>query len=967
MATQVEKVVTSMLRVDLSEDGPVVRLKPAGGHLGDELWASYLSATSGAKYDRSRNSRVVTLDKVPGVLVRLRDAGFDAALSTELRAKLAATTILQWQDYHGARDRLAAIDKQIFEAHGERLFPYQYTGAVWLTLRQGGAALFDEQGVGKTRSILVSLPPNAPVLVVCPASVKSVWYGETEKIRPQLRPRVLEGRASFRWPKAGEMLIANYEILPEVHDVKGARDGGRGRVCEGFLPPEPCPGCKDELVTFPEVKMVRGHKSSCNGLLDPFPCAGCAPFLDEMVPGTVLVVDEAQAVKNSRAERSVRVRAISAKTREVSGKSMVMTGTPLENDPGELWSVLQAAGLAQEAFGDWATFVELFKGRKTEHNGRSFGYSWEEDPSDQVVERLRRVSLRRTKADVQSDLPPKLYSDRLVPIDRKVLEQCEFFLKEHGGVNGVEALLAEEVKFERMSAILSALAAAKVSALLKIVEEEFESKGEPVLVFAMHRMPVELLGKKKGWATILGGEKHRGEIVQQFQAGKLKGLACTIQAAGTGLTLHRAASSIFLSRSFNPMQNVQAEDRIHRIGQKRTVQIISIVGDHPLDRRIAEITAKKIRMFNASIGASSVVTNDGVEAGQTQADREFESYLKRIDDEVKGRPLPRQFARTEPEREVVTVLEHGRFARRSDDRLACELLEEANAIGLSEPRWRLALKLAERREPEDEPTGDSLPPETAVSGLQGGALEGGTDGDQDQPDECADYAASEGDLCVSHRGLSQPEVAPIRGDRLGDGGDALARRAERREVRLPVGGEAGAADAALLGLISSDGLVQVAGDPHLPDCGAVIDLHHPCTCGSVPFEQTLRTELKRGLEAIEREDEDADDDDEEPMNELTKKTIADVVRLVGTMKPTHRIETVMQIIDAMSDEERESLFEQQTDEYHILCGKAWPEGEDDDHDCPYPDEEEGEGDEGDGAPESGPDVKVAAKTRTRSL
>ena len=340
---------SSPLRVRISEDGPVARLRP-DGFMGEDLYASFLAATNGARYDRVKSCRVAPLDRLPGILVRLRDAGFDVDLAPMLRTTLRRATAAQWQDYHSARDRLARIDREIFEARGERLFPYQYTGAVWLTLRQGGAAIFDDQGLGKTRSILVSLPPGAPVLVVCPASVKSVWLGETSKLRPHLRPKVLEGRASFRWPGPGEMAIANFELLPEVHD----REGEKGRACEGWLDPEPCGGCADELVNTHEGPVVRksGHLPRCSGFKEPFPCPGCAPILDSVPKGLVVVYDEAQFLRTGKAQRTVRSRAIGRRAREREGKSVLSTGTPLENDPLELWTVLQVAGLGEEAFGD---------------------------------------------------------------------------------------------------------------------------------------------------------------------------------------------------------------------------------------------------------------------------------------------------------------------------------------------------------------------------------------------------------------------------------------------------------------------------------------------------------------------------------------------------------------------------------------------------------------------------------------
>jgi SNF2 family DNA or RNA helicase len=81
--------------------------------------------------------------------------------------------------------------------------------------------------------------------------------------------------------------------------------------------------------------------------------------------------------------------------------------------------------------------------------------------------------------------------------------------------------------------------------------------------------------------------------VDDFQAGRLAGVALSITAGGLGLTLTRAASVLFVDKSYTPAENAQAEDRVCRYGQKRAVMIDSLVADHPLDRRIDEILTRK--------------------------------------------------------------------------------------------------------------------------------------------------------------------------------------------------------------------------------------------------------------------------------------------------------------------------------------------------------------------------------------
>lgn len=543
-----------------------------------------------------------------------------------------------------------------------------------------------------TIQALVALPANVPCIVICPASIKGNWVGEIEKCRPHLKPKVLEGRDSFYWPKPGEMLITNYDILPDIHDRVGKLTG---RACNGFLKPEPCLGCKDEIKFTPSgVTTVKsGHMPDCNGFKEPNKCYGCHPFLDECHPQTVLIWDEAQKVKNGKSKRSLRARALSKAAIKKEGRSWVLTGTPLENDPKELWYIMDLAGIAEECFGNWNTFVSLFKGKILQQGNYTWGI-----PDDEVVERIRRGSLRRMKNEVLEDLPEKLWQEVIIDVDKKYLKQADDFLKEFGGIERLSKLLeTDKIPFEKMSSIRSALATAKIPALCEIIQE-FEELPDPIVVFSMHRAPIDMVGKLPGWETLTGDVKtdKRQDIIDRFQAGKLKGLACTIQTAGVGFTLTRANRAIFVDLSFKPTENQQAEDRLHRIGADKSKGIIYTIlkANHVLDKRVTEILIKKRELIVASVDAASV--SEGL---SDKIAKEFEEEFHRIQKEIACGRAIRRMAESEEEKRVIEEAHTLKFSRRDDERLVLDLLQQASLLGLSEAQWQLLVRVSLRGKP----------------------------------------------------------------------------------------------------------------------------------------------------------------------------------------------------------------------------------------------------------------------------
>ena len=565
-------------KVLVTQDGRDVVFKPAE-FLNGDLFPAYRKATNGARFDDVRRAQVAPIAKAITIVKALHEAGFAMDLPPSLAASLQAHSAGVREDILEAGTRANKVDEAL-QARGLTLFPFQKKGVQWLASRTG-ALLADDMGLGKTIQALIALPEDAPVLVVGPAVAKNVWEQEIKRWCPDRKVTVLEGRHSFRWPVAGEIVITNYDILSEE------------------------PG---------------------------------AP-----APGTIVIADEAHSLKSNKAVRTRRFRTLSDVARKEGGKVWLLTATPLMNRPPELWGVLQAAGVAHECFGSWDNFTRLFNAQKNDWGA----YIWGE-PSPEVGELLRRVSLRRTKLEVLPELPTKTYRHVLVDLDAKTKKACakaaslletytrfsrineeaqptevmagDFiamkaaFQKKFGdfarGIDDAEKLLQRisGLEFKEIAKARAALATAKIPALLALVED-YEEQEEPLVVFSAHRAPIDIFVGRPGWEVITGdtSPEERARIQNDFQDGKLKGIAGTIKAAGVALTLTRASNAIFVDLEWTPALNSQAEDRLLRIGQTRGVLITTLVAKFPLDERVTELLSLKKTMIQNSVEASATI------------------------------------------------------------------------------------------------------------------------------------------------------------------------------------------------------------------------------------------------------------------------------------------------------------------------------------------------------------------------
>ncbi len=563
----------------------------------------------GARWDPVVKGAVAPVANVAALLASLHAAGFTLAIDDRLRAAIDAHAKDAAEDAIAGAEHLAWIDAQTVD-RGLALHRFQRVGVDWLVNRER-ALLGDDMGLGKSVQAACALPKKAAAVIVCPASLKLNWARELGTWRPDLEPIVRGGESGFFWPRAGQVVIVNFDILPPTAEEEAKER--RAALIAYFRPlardilrsAGKDPDVIDAALKDDIAVLVLASK---HGLEPPRPLLTA----EQPMPtaGTVVIADEAHYVKNRHATRTKRFRELVEHAQAQRGRCWLLTGTPLINRPRELWDVLDVAGLASEAFGSMRNFKQLVheSGAKLNERGAKL--------STKIGDRLRAVMLRRNKTEVLKDLPPKSRVTRVVDVtDPDALRACEDALavmRERGLT--LETVLARvagsaEVPpgFEWLQLARHALALAKVPAAVEFVEA-FEDAEEPVVVMTNFRGAVEAFAKREGWASIYGGQaiEDRQRVVDEFHAGNLRGVACSIRAAGVGLTLTHACHMVFVDLDWTPAGNAQAEDRICRMGQDRPVTIHRLLAAHALDRMFLGILDAKMALFEATVNAASV-------------------------------------------------------------------------------------------------------------------------------------------------------------------------------------------------------------------------------------------------------------------------------------------------------------------------------------------------------------------------
>ncbi len=308
-----------------------------------------------------------------------------------------------------------------------------------------------------------------------------------------------------------------------------------------------------------------------------------------------LVLDESHYVKNPRAKRTKAVRRL-ADSLPRKGLRLALSGTPVLNHPDELISQLRVLGRLND-FGSGARFHRLFEGSEREAR-----LHWH---------LRRRCFVRRLKKDVLPQLPEK--ERVLVPVEltnraeyKTAEEDVIAWLREQPlDLRELEAKIAATLRAERLAQLgtLRMLAAhGKLAAAISWIHD-FRQSGEPLVVFAHHVEVLETLVRRNPDALHLLGRdstKARQKTVDAFQDPDGPGLLiASIGVAAQGITLTRASHVAFLELEWTPAMMDQAEDRVHRIGQRDAVTAWYLLAAHTIDEDTSRVLERKRGLVGA--------------------------------------------------------------------------------------------------------------------------------------------------------------------------------------------------------------------------------------------------------------------------------------------------------------------------------------------------------------------------------
>lgn len=513
---------------------------------------------------------------------RLRLSSADAAGIADFEQVTRAAGLV-WRGGEKLRDmgrKLAAagglprVDlPDIFKA---RLRPYQEQGVSWLAFLRDvglGGVLADDMGLGKTVQALALIAIEkasgrltAPALVVAPTSLMANWRREAEKFVPDLKVLTLQGD----------------DRKKRFDDIDGA---------------------DLVLTTYPLI--ARDHETL------------------NAREWRLLFLDEAQTIKNPNATTTKLIRTLKADHR------FCLTGTPLENHLGELWSIFSFA--SPGFLGDLTGFNQAFRTPIEKKGDATRGRL--------LARRIAPFLLRRSKEEVAKDLPPKTEIVERIEMEtsqRDIYESIRLSMHERvreaiaakgfarSRIVILDALLKLrqaccDPRLLKLSKLSAKAGSAKLDRLSEMLAELLD-EGRRILVFSQFTSMLDLIRPKLdemgvSYSLLTGDTRDRPKEINDFQDGKTSVFLVSLKAGGVGLNLTAADTVILYDPWWNPAVEEQAIDRAHRIGQDKPVFVHKLVISGTIEEKMEALKEKKRAL------AESLFDRDGAPTlAMTEAD-----------------------------------------------------------------------------------------------------------------------------------------------------------------------------------------------------------------------------------------------------------------------------------------------------------------------------------------------------------
>ncbi|MBD3726537.1 MAG: heavy metal resistance protein CzcA [Moraxella osloensis] len=460
--------------------------------------------------------------------------------------------------------------------HGE-LRPYQQQGLAWLQFlaqTEHGGVLADDMGLGKTAQTLAHILmekqagqlthlTERPVLIVAPTSLMHNWQKEAEKFTPELSVLLLHGANRHD----------DFDKIKQ-HDII--------------------------LTTYPLVvrdkELLKTHQFH------------------------QIILDEAQNIKNPHSKSAQVLRSLTAKHR------LCLTGTPMENHLGELWSLFYF--LMPGFLGSQDVF--------NKHYRHPIEKKADQHKRQKLVNRIKPFMLRRLKTDVAKELPPKTTIE--VNIDMND-EQSKLYEAVRATMqDSIKQIIAQQgfkrSQIQILDALLKlrqvcchpsllnldslpkgkntvkskAMHSAKLDYLIETVTD-MVAEGRKVLIFSQFTSMLALIEQRLqseniGFSKLTGKTKKRSEAIEAFQSGQVPVFLISLKAGGVGLNLTTADTVIHYDPWWNPAAEDQASDRAWRIGQDKPVFVYKLITNQSIEEKILDMQKNKAEL------AQSILSTD---------------------------------------------------------------------------------------------------------------------------------------------------------------------------------------------------------------------------------------------------------------------------------------------------------------------------------------------------------------------
>jgi SNF2 family DNA or RNA helicase len=519
-----------------------------------------------------------------------------------------------WISAEDARVELACSWRDVIGAGdpNEDLYPWQVSDYYWIAAA-GSGLLGNDQGTGKTISILVALrglPETLPALVVCPNSVKRVWEQEAAKWCPNANVYVVGGGAAKRAKTIMAALADRQSLI--VINYESLRSHSR-LAPYGSIALKRCVACGGD---DPNVK--------------PGQCHAHLKDLNDTEAIRTVVLDEAQALKDAKSQQT---RACWAVCHDPSvTRRIAVTGTPIANHVGDLWAIMHA--VARDEYPVRSSFLDRYAQLQWNAFGGMDIVGLRQDNAPEFFSFFDARYRRITKAQAAPWLPEKYRSIRYAPLPTKMrkaydeLDEQLITRLDDGTIVFAPNTLSQTTRLLQVASAYGTTdedgsyrmiePSPKLDVMMELLEE---MEGRPLVICALSKQLINLAAARLEKAGVPHGmitgdvhEMDRRRNLDLFQDGKLRALLVTIGAGGVGLTMTAADTILFLQRSWSLIQNLQMEDRVHRIGSEihEAVHIIDVVAPDTVEEwQIAAVHQKLIRLEEIRRDGLDLSTNIG--------------------------------------------------------------------------------------------------------------------------------------------------------------------------------------------------------------------------------------------------------------------------------------------------------------------------------------------------------------------